>query len=371
MKIRFSVPFITIAAVLFLSKSSFGIILPDTTFAFQDFSVQKVWEIQNDSSSTKVLISNNKIFYTLDNGVIYCYDLNGKEKWIAEAFGNIKKNSVQYKDLFLAVTVVGDLYSINANNSDVVQVIGVGENISTDLALIDIINSGYQSKGVIFGTEEGNVYCYDIFTFEILWQANLSPKSLINEPLVLNDKIIIQDSSSSIYCINSKSGLLIWKYNFNKKNETQNTTSLLSDGKTIYCVSPDEEVTAIDLMLGKKLWQTKSLDVYSKIFFNSTKEELLLLNKKSEIISLSAKDGKETKKLKLEKENINNFSVTDFDNQLLLALSDGSIYLVDDTFNPKLISINNDSEITSIKKLSENKFITSSKSGKIAVYKLN
>ena len=334
--------------------------------------MQKVWEIQHDSSSsTEVLVSGNKIFYTLDDGLVYCYDMNGKEKWIAEAFGSIQKNSVQYKDLFLTVTVNGDLYSINANNGDVVQVIGVGEPVTTDLALIDNFNSGYQSKGIVFGTEAGNIFCYDIYTFEILWQINLTPHSIVLEPLVLNDKIIIQDSSSSIYCINSKSGLLIWKYNFNSKNQTQNLSPVLSDGRTIYCVSPDEELTAIDLMLGKKTWQTKSLDVYSKIFFNSTKEELLLLNKKSEIISISAKDGKEMKKLKLEKENINNFLVTDFDNQFLLAFSDGSVYLTADKLNLRQILINNDSEITSIKKLSEKEFIISNKSGKIKVYKLN
>ena len=86
---------------------------------------------------------------------------------MAEVLGSVKNNTVLYKDLFLVATNVGDLYSINSNNGEVVQVIGVGENITTDLSLIDLTNNNYKSKAIVFGTDKGNIFCYDIFSFRV------------------------------------------------------------------------------------------------------------------------------------------------------------------------------------------------------------
>lgn len=344
----------------------------DSTVQFQDSTIQKIWEVKKDTTaSAEILVSNNKIFYTLDDGLVFCYDFNGNEKWIAEVFGSIKNNSVQYKDLFLTATQGGDLYSINSNNGDVVQVIGVGENITTDLVLVDVANSGYESKGVIFGTGAGNIFCYDIFSFEIVWKINLSKNSIISKPLFINDKIIFKDDLSSLYCINAKSGILIWKYDFDVKENKNNNSLLLGSGNKIYALSPNDEVLAIDLMLGKKLWSTKNLNVFPQITISEDRQNFILLGKKGELLFLSSKDGKEINKIELMKENITSFCYNDSDKIKLFAFSDGSLYRMDDQFVLKELLSPNGERITSIKLLQENQFTASTIKGKITFYKIN
>ena len=231
----------------------------DSTIQIQDSSLQKIWQIDNQtSSSTNLIVSENKIYTTTDDGLVHCYFIDGQEKWTAEVLGRIKNNSVKFKDLFLTSTNEGDLYSINSNNGDVVQVIGVGENITTDLSLVDLTSTSTQSKGVVFGTDKGNIFCYNIFSFEIIWRTNLSEHSLISNPLIIDDKIIFKNSLSSLYCVNAKSGALIWKYDSNQKEQTYNSSLILTNRKTVFTLAPDGEIIAIDLMLGKKLWSIKS-----------------------------------------------------------------------------------------------------------------
>lgn len=344
----------------------------DTNFQEMDSTISKVWQIDQDSSaSSQLIISENKIFYTLENGLIYCYDFNGNKKWIAEAFGTIKNNSDQYKDLFLTATSEGDLYSINANNGDVVQVIGVGENITSDLALIDLPNTGFTSKGVVFGTEEGNIICYDIFSFEMNWKNKISKYPLISNPLFINDKIIIKDSASTVFCVNAKSGILIWKLDINQKEAVNDYTKIFTNGKSVFILTSTGELLAIDLMLGKKVWSTKMPDVIPHLELSGNKQELILLNKKGEIIFISSSDGKEKNKTELKKNGITNFYYDSKSNLALIAFTDGTVYRLD--ANQRLYELLNseDSPITALKVLSDNQFIISSQNGKILLYKID
>ena len=119
-----------------------------------------------------------------------------------------------YKDILLIVTVEGDLYSINSNNGEILQVVGIGENITSDLALIEISTAEYKTIAVVLGTSEGNIFCYDAFSFELLWQKNISTSPIISSPLSEKDKVVFLNDNFSLYCVNSKSGSLIWKYEF-------------------------------------------------------------------------------------------------------------------------------------------------------------
>lgn len=135
---------------------------PDSLIQIQDSSIQKLREISNNTiSSTNILTAPNWFYYASDSGIVYCYDYAGNQKWIAEVLGVIKGNPILYKDLLLIATVEGDLYSINSNNGEILQVVGIGESITSDLSLIEISSSKTKIIGVALGTSEGNVFCYD------------------------------------------------------------------------------------------------------------------------------------------------------------------------------------------------------------------
>lgn len=344
----------------------------DSTFQNQDSTSHKIWEIKNSSADiSELLLSNDRIFYTSSDGLVYCYDFNGNEKWGTEVSGTILNKSNRYKDLFLTTTQQGDLYSINSNNGDVIQVVGVNENITTDLTLIDLANNNLQSKGVIFGTEDGNVFCYDIFSFELIWQINLSKHSIISNVLSVNDKVILKDSSSSIYCVNAKSGALIWKYNFTSTGSNNNHSTILSDGKNIFTLSPNNELVAIDLMLGKILWSTKPLEVIPQISFFYDKQKIILLRSIGEIIFISSNNGKELKKIEVKKKDITSFDYADTNDFSLFAFSDGSVYRMDTNFNlQKLLNADN-VKITSIGIVPGSKFVFGTSNGYVYLFKID
>ena len=341
----------------------------DSTIQKQDSSIQKIWEIDTQStSSTILLITDDKIYTTSDDGLINCYFINGKVKWSAEVLGTVKNNAVLFKDLFLVATNEGDLYSINSNNGDVVQVIGVGENITSDLSLIDLTNNNSKSKAIVFGTDKGNIFCYDIFSFELIWKTNLSEYPLVSNPMFVDEKIVIKNSFESIYCLNAKSGTLIWKYDSNLKEEADNRGLILTNGKTVYSIRQDGEIIAIDLMLGKKLWSTKFLDVIPQITFFNHMQELLLLNTKGEMIFLSAKDGKEIGKIDLMKSDLSSFVISENKEYMFVGFSDGSLYRIDSKYNVKELISQTNIPITSINLIDNNLLILKDINGTIIFY---
>jgi outer membrane protein assembly factor BamB len=339
--------------------------------ADSNFFAEKVWEINfNEETTTDLIVSEDKIFINFSGGLVYCLDLNGNEKWAAEILGNVHNNSVHFKDLFLSVTDEGDLYSINANNGDVLQVIGIGENITSDLSLIDLTANGFKNKGVVFGTSEGNIFCYDIFSFEIIWKLKISDAPIISKPLVTGDKIIFTDLSLSNYSVNSNSGILLWKFEQNNSEQFVIKYFPFSNGKYVFTISPLGDILAIDLLLGKKIWSTNKLNVLHKIYLTADKEKLITFNNKGEMILILAKEGKEMQNINLQKSAVSNFNVAEINNFILITLSDGSVKLVNAGGQIYEILMPDVVPASSISVIHSDKIVLSKLDGKLLLYKI-
>ena len=325
----------------------------------------------NSSSSSKNLVADNRLYSVLDNGLIYLNDFKGKEKFVTELIGSIKTNPAQYKDLILAPTFEGDLYSINSNNGEVLQVVGIGENITSDIALNEIEIPNSKQIGASLGTVDGNIFCYDAFTFEQLWKNNISKFPIIAAPLVINDKIVFLNSSSSLYCVNSKSGSLIWKYEFTGNQNFSQNNYLLSDGKNVFSISPDGNLFAIDLLLGKKNWSVGLKEILNQFYISSNKQTLFLLNSKGILLIISAKDGKEIGKIDFKKSGLFSFVITELNEETLIGLSDGSVYNFNSKFIPKELISADQIPITSLNVINKDEFIVKNINGKIIFYKIN
>ncbi len=337
-----------------------------------DSALSKSFKLEfNSSSSLKSLAADNRLYTILDNGLIYLNDFKGKEKFVTELIGTIKTNPALYKDLILASTFEGDLYSINSNNGEVLQVVGIGENITSDIALTEIEITNLKQIGALLGTADGNIFCYDAFGFEQLWKNNISKFPIIGAPLVINDKVVFLNSSYSLYCVNSKSGSLIWKYEFaDNQNFSQNNYSL-SDGKNVFSISPDGNLFAIDLLLGKKNWSVSFKDILNQFYMSSDEQKLFLLDKKGMWSIISTKDGKEIGKIDFKKSGLFSFVITEINDETFVGFSDGSVFTFNSKFIPKEIISADQIPITSINVISPKEFVIKNIFGKIASYKIN
>ena len=335
-----------------------------------DSSLIKVNQIDFSSTSTIPLITkDNKIFTTLNNGVVYQNDFIGKEKFASELTGYIITNPVYYKDLFLVSTIQGDLYSLNSNNGEVLQVVGIGENITSDLALIDTGTKTLKSKAVVFGTLEGNIFCYDAFSFEQLWKQNISNRPIISIPVIDSDRLVFLNSSSSVYCVNAKSGILNWKYEFKDQQYFSSINYPFCDGRNVYSISPEGDLFALDLLLGKKIWASSAIDIIPQMALCIEDQKIILLNKKGLLIFVSSNDGKEIQKIDLMKSDLFSFIVTENNENIFIGLSDGSLYSIDSKYNVKQLISQTNIPITSINVIEKDALIIKDLNGKITFYK--
>lgn len=345
---------------------------PDSLVQIQDSSIQKLREISNNTiSSTNILTAPNWFYYVSDSGIVYCYDYAGNQKWIVEILGVIKGNPILYKDLLLIATVEGDLYSINSNNGEILQVVGIGESITSDLSLIEISSSKTKIIGAALGTSEGNVFCYDAFTFELLWEKNISKSPIISTPLAVNDKIIFLNSNSSLYCLNSKSGSLIWKYELSNNGNKFPGNFLLWDGKNIFSLTSDGNLIAVDLMLGKRVWSAGTKGILNQIYLTSDNKKLLLIDNKGMIKIYAAQNGKELNKIDFKKSELFSFIVAENQDNTIVGFSDGSLYTFNSKFVFRELLSPNQTEITSINVISNDEFMIKDINGKIMFYKIN
>ncbi|HMN23585.1 MAG TPA: PQQ-binding-like beta-propeller repeat protein [Ignavibacteriaceae bacterium] len=337
-----------------------------------DSTLTKSFKLEfNSSSSSKNLATDNRLYTVLDNGLIYLNDFKGKEKFVTELIGTIKTNPVLYKDLILASTFEGDLYSINSNNGEVLQVVGIGENITSDIALTEIEITNSKQIGALLGTVDGNIFCYDAFSFEQLWKNNISKFAIIASPLVINDKVVFLNSSSSLYCVNSKSGSLIWRYEFASNQNFSQNNYPLSDGKNVFSISPDGNLFAIDLLLGKKNWSVGLKEILNQFYISSDKQNLFLLDRKGMLLIISAKDGKEIGKIDFKKSELFSFIIKELNEETFVGFSDGSVYNFNSKFIPKEIISPDQIPITSINIISPKEFVVKNIFGKITSYKIN
>jgi outer membrane protein assembly factor BamB len=333
---------------------------------------QTVWEINfDDESTTDLVVSEGKLFINFTDGLLYCLDMNGKEKWAAELIGTVHNNSLHYKDLFLAATDEGDLYSINANNGEVLQVIGIGEEITSNLSLIDLPAKGYVNKAVVFGTASGNIYCYDIFTFELIWKHNLTKKKILSTPLVLYDKLIFIDSFYSIFCINAKSGVLIWNYISSANSDLPINRIPIQTQNKIFSLTSKKEIISVDQLSGKKIWSTKPISLKASHQISLLKDELFFIDEKNNLIFLSTKDGKETARIEFKGKIFSNYIFDWNDDLSVIAFSDNSIYRITSDKKPERILDVSEDFVSSLKVLNENSFLVKTSNGKITLYKLS
>ena len=337
-----------------------------------DTSLTKVFEKEYYSSSNTLSINSNNLIYTLlNNGLLYLNDNKGKELFATELIGRIDNNPVLYKDLLLATTVEGDLYSINSNNGEILQVVGIGEHITSDLSVIEIVNGNTKIIGVVFGTSLGNIFCYNAFTFELLWKKNISKNSIISKPDIAKDKIVFINSNSSLYCVNSKTGSLNWKFEFSDNGNSYANNYPISDGKNIFSLSPDGNLVAIDILLGKKIWSINTTGVLNQFYLGSEKQKLFLMNNNGVMTVYSSIDGREIRDIDFKKSRIFSFIIAENQGNTLVGFSDGSLYNIDAKFNYKQLISPTQIPIVSINSISNDEFILKDINGKITLYKIN
>ena len=326
----------------------------------------------NTTFTTSLETSYDKLVAATESGVVYCYNLKGKLLWKYKTGETIFSKPLISNGMVVVATIQGDLMALDENTGRIVQAIGIGEPLTSQLVTVQVNYNGQRTTGIITGTSKGNLYCYAINTFEMIWE-NSSAKGMIQtKPLVINKRIIYGAWDGFLYCVDSQSGMLNWKWTENKNfYYSPAACTPVSDGQYVYVTTPDKSVSEVDLLLGVTSWHKKNANSWESIGISKNKKNLFIKGLKDDFYVLSTRKGRLIKRIKIgfDLDTTPNIPIEWKDN-ILFASKNGKIYLINKHYDWQPLFFLGTARVLNIEHIRNNMFAVSNMDGKIVVLEL-
>jgi outer membrane protein assembly factor BamB len=341
--------------------------------AVYDEAVSVKW--QKDLGFTTiapVIAAEDRIFASTYNGIIYCYDLDGKEIWKYDTGGTIVGAPVRDKDVLAVSTYEGDLFTINANNGKVIQVLSTGENLTSSLLKITVTSVNGKFRGIIIGTAGGKLLCYDMYSLNLIWENNTSKGLVETEPLYINDRLIYGSRDGFLYCIDANSGILNWKWQGDKSfYYAPAVCRPVSDGRHVFIATPDKNVTAVDFLLGITGWKKNNFNSWESIGISSEGSSLYIKSLSDKLYIVSPSDGKVLKEINTgHSYDTTPLPPVNWNDNILMGTKSGIIYLINAQFTSRPLLFTGNARINGISNIKDNLFLAGSMDGKFFVFEM-
>ena len=327
----------------------------------------------NTSTYSRPIRTKDKIISFSEEGIISCYDTTGRQKWEYDSYGNSLSSPVSENGIVTVANLNGDLSSISQLEGEQIQTIGFSEPIITDLLTIEykgnkelMIPKLTKSKtAIVFGSISGKLSCYDLETLQEYWVNNSAKDLILNKPLSIDNKIFFTSRDGFLYSIDSRNGLMIWKW---KEGNTNNVTdgSPLTDGTKIFVVSKDGTLSAIDLLLGKTEWKLSKHNIIDKIAIALDKKYIFAKSSANKILMINCEKGTIVKEIRLNF-NLDNYPSDILQNENAVYFSSGeNLYSIDNKYRVNKIFSNKNGVINFLE-LFNNKIMISDLNGRITI----
>lgn len=285
----------------------------------------------NSTAYSKILPYKDSFIIGSLDGKITSFNSDFTVKWQHQLTGSIVSTPVIAEGNLIAASINGDIVILNPDTKAEVQTIGIDCEIVTPLTVIDfkgtkellIPKSTTSQKALVFGGVDGEIYCYDLETLQELWVNSDSKSPIVQNVIDIGNKLIFKNGEGYIICIDSKTGHLIWKWNFNDIF-ADTKTKLYSTGKQIITLSNKKTIIGIDLLLGVAEWESEREDL-SGIFIPQNETGIIYSLTQKKIVSFDSRKGQYKNEIKLKEKNINSFLPTDQPSGNYYLLSDANI----------------------------------------------
>lgn len=316
-------------------------------------------------------IAEDGIIYTASkNGTINAFDQSGNSKWNYYTGGTMFHSPAKDKDVLAAAIFESDLITLNANNGDILQIIGLSENISSPPFLIDLKHNGYDTKGVIISTIKGDIFCYELYSLELVWSQKSIRGQIISAPLQTGNMVIFLNWNGEVFALNADSGSLIWRLKLFKENKIlKNLSSPITDGRNVYVSYDENFFAAVDLLQGTLRWINNSIS-HQHIFVLTSEGQLLVKGKENNLFLVSATDGKVIKTIPSPTGKYFPNNILVIDDYKLTGTSEGNVILLDINFNYEILYNSFNAPIVSVSQLNQSSFISLDIDGNLIFFDL-
>ncbi len=334
----------------------------------------RILQIETNSSTySRPIRTKDKILSFSEEGIISCYDTTGRQKWDYDSYGNSLSSPVSENGIITIANLNGDLSSVSQLDGEQIQTIGFSEPIITDLLTIEykgdkelMIPKLTKSKtAIVFGSISGKLSCYDLETLQEYWVNNSAKGLILNKPLDIDNKIFFTSRDGFLYSIDSRNGLMIWKWREGNNNNVTDG-SPITDGTKIFVLSEDGTLSAVDLLLGKTEWKLSKHNIIDKIAISLDKKNIFAKSNDNKILIISCNKGTIVKEIKL------NFNLDDYPSDIVqngnaVYFSSGeNLYSIDNKYKVNKI-FSNENGVINYLELFNNKIMISDLNGRITI----
>ncbi len=289
----------------------------------------------------------NNVFYADNDFNIYCTSIeNGKVNWKVK-LDNEKKEALPfiggfalYKRNLLVTTGLGNIYSINASNGEVLW----KKKLLVQFSRPPLV---FNEKIIVI-SDDNQTFSLNLENGDLIWShvGNLEEVSIIggSKPVIHNNIVIVSYSSGEIYALDHSDGTLIWFDNitsgnfFNKSslNDIQSPISIV-DNK-VFVPSFSDKFIVYELNNGNKIWNLKLSSINPIAISGGS---IYLIDTTGRLLCVDINKGKLlwAVQLKISKdgEEISWYGPLLSSNKILLSNSDGQVISIS-PFTGKLLS---------------------------------
>jgi outer membrane protein assembly factor BamB len=230
-------------------------------------------------SSSSVTVYDSLVFINDLSGRIYCFNFaTGKKVGQLKNEGAIFSSPYIYKFYLIYADAIDDENVTHLRYYDFVMGDMKYDAEVDGRCLTEILGT---PEAIIFNTEDGNVYKYDMFGKEVWKTATNS--SVHSSPSMNEGIIVFGNDDGELIGIRSDDGKILYR----KKIGESFFCGTAVSGDTIYVGNDDGNLYAVELKTGKVIWQFESgarilmtpSVTTSEIYFGNLEGNLYCLNK--------------------------------------------------------------------------------------------
>lgn len=260
--------------------------------------LKKVWGKYGFGNKTKnlylnlyPLVKDDYVYYVNGNQVVSLVAQTGKLHW-SKKYNYVFSSSFGYSNNALYVgTDKGVVLAISQKTGDILwskQLTG------------SILSAPVYYRGVVYAYSiDGMITAINDKNQRTIWNVDITTPELslrgASKPIIADGKLIVGFASGSVIAFNLYDGSEEWTYTVSQpKGNTivdkivNIDSKILRDGNTIYVVSYNGNLAALNVSSGYLEWEYP-LSAYKDMAQDS--HNIYIINDKSEIIAISKNDG--------------------------------------------------------------------------------
>ncbi len=231
---------------------------PRPDFRMNDsFNVKAAWTYQSGGNVIATpALANGLLIFGNEFGQVEALNKNsGKKVWTYKAGGPVYSSPAVEADLVVFGATDSFVYALDAKQGKLKWKQKTGASV---------LGSPLIENGVVYiGGSDHHFRAYELHTGRVKWASEVMGGPMMSRPMISGDRIVFGAWDRHLYCLDKKSGALLWKWNNGSSiiNFSPAACIPVIVDSTVFVVAPDRYLSAISLADGSTRWRTNEATI--------------------------------------------------------------------------------------------------------------